>query len=190
MAALLAGAPNAAALSFSTAGDVPALTGVTLNGQAQTVNTTMSNWGVTATALDVAGWNVTIGGDASAGKSAVFKVYCPGPSACGPDPVGYVSGGFTLPAGSLTLNSTGASFSGAALGRPTHSCTSVCALDVATAVKIASAGTLVAASTRTTTGYSATSLAISLASTLRNPLQTGEVYRVDLTWTLSSGPLA
>ena len=58
-----------------------------------------------------AGWNVTVNGDGSGGKSAVFKQYCPN-ATCGTDTgPGYIAGGATLPAGSLSLNSTGASWS-------------------------------------------------------------------------------
>ncbi|MHB8694178.1 MAG: hypothetical protein ACYDHH_23300 [Solirubrobacteraceae bacterium] len=102
----------AAAASFSTLLDVPNLASVTLNARAQTINATMNNFAVSLGVLGSSGFNVTVNGDASAGNSAVFKVYCPGPSACGSDPVGYVSSGSTLPAGSLTLNSTGAGWSG------------------------------------------------------------------------------
>jgi hypothetical protein len=176
-----------AALSFGTAPNVPNLPGVTLNGQAQTVNAQMANWSVSQTILAL-GWNVTVNGDSSAGHSAVFKVYCPGPSACGPDAVGYVSGGATMSANSLTLNSTGATFSGVGVPAPTHSCNSGCNVDTASAVKVASAATLVGLGTATTSGYSSTSLALAVPTTLRAPLQSGEVYRVDLVWTLSSGP--
>src|SRR5436309_1996808 len=95
-------------LTFATAPDVPTLTGVTLTGAAQTTNTTMSNFGVTDATGAAAGWNVTVNGDASGGKSAIFKQYCPN-ATCGTDTgPGYVAGGQTLSADSLTLNSTGA----------------------------------------------------------------------------------
>src|ERR1700694_5430703 len=43
------------------------------------------------------------------------------------------------------------------------------------------------ANTWTTTGFSATSLALSTATTLRI-LPSGEVYRANVSWTLSTGP--
>jgi hypothetical protein len=175
-----------AAVSFTTAPNAPELPSVTLNGQAQTKNATMASWGVAET-LSQTGWNVTVQGDSSAGKSPVFKRYCPNVS-CGSDPTGYVSGGATLAANSLKLNSTGASWTGGTGTRPTHSCNSGCNVDSATAVKAASASTSVGLTTWTTTGSSATSLALSVPTTIRNPAQTGEVYRVDLVWTLSTGP--
>jgi hypothetical protein len=190
-AALLAGvavdaSPAVAALTFPTAPQMPALPTVTLNGQSQTVTARMNNFSVSAGALDLAGWNVTVNGDSSAGHSAVFKIDCPGPSACGSDPVGYVSGGATLPANSLTLNSTGATWSG--IPTPAYLCNLGCNVDSATAVKIANVGTLSIAATWTTANWSATSLALTVPTTIRTPKQTGEVYNVDLLWTLNSGP--
>jgi hypothetical protein len=191
-AALLAGvavdASPAIGLAFGTAPHMPALPGMTLNGQSQTVNAQMSNFSVTAGALDLAGWNVTVNGDASSGHSAVFKVSCPGPSACGADPVGYVSGGATLPANSLTLNSTGATWSGTGLAVPVHLCNLGCNVDGATPVKIANAANLSVASTWSTANWTATSLALAIPTTIRAPTQASEVYNVDLLWTLNAGP--
>jgi hypothetical protein len=184
----LAAAP-AYGLSFGTAPALPALPGVTLNGQAQTISAKMNNFSVSATILDLsAGWNVTVNGDSSSGHSAVFKVYCPGPSACGSDPVGYVSGGATLAANSMTLNSTGASWTGSGSTAPTFLCNSGCNVDSATPVKIANVSSLSVVATWTTTGWSANSVAVSLPTTVRTPGQSGEVYRVDVIWTLNSGP--
>jgi hypothetical protein len=190
-AALLAGvavdaSPAVAVLTFPTMPQMPALPTVTLNGQSQTVTARMNNFSVSAGALDVTGWNVTVNGDAGAGHSAVFKIDCPGPSACGSDPVGYVSGGATLPANSLTLNSTGATWSG--IPTPAYLCNTGCNVDSATAVKIANVGTLSAAGTWTTANWSATSLALTVPTTIRTPKQAGEVYKVDLLWTLTGGP--
>ena len=191
-AALLAGlavdAAPAIGLSFATAPQMPALPGVTLTGQSQTVNAQMRNFSVTAGVLDLAGWNVTVNGDSSSGHSAVFKVYCPGPSACGSDPAGYVSGGATLPANSLALNSTGATWSGTGLVAPVYLCNAGCSVDSAIPVKIADAANLSVASTWTATNWSATSLALAIPTTIRTPKQAGEVYNVDLVWTLNAGP--
>jgi hypothetical protein len=190
-AALAAGAlapAPALGLSFGTAPALPALPGVTLNGQAQTVSAKMNNFSVSAGILDLAGWNVTVNGDSSSGHSAVFKAYCPGPSACGSDPVGYVSGGVTLAANSMTLNSTGASWTGSGGTTPSFVCNSGCSVDSATPVKIATVANLSIAATWTTTGWSANSISVLLPTTVRTPAQSGEVYRVDLVWTLNSGP--
>src|SRR4051812_20424344 len=60
-------------LSFSSAPAIPTLTAITLNGQAQVTNTTMTNFAVQDATGSGSGWNVTVNGNSSAGKSAVFK---------------------------------------------------------------------------------------------------------------------
>ncbi|HTU86566.1 MAG TPA: WxL domain-containing protein [Solirubrobacteraceae bacterium] len=181
---------TAGSLAFSTAPGMPTLSAITLNGQAQTTDTTMTNFAVDDATGSGSGWNVTVNGNSGTGKSPVFKEYCPN-STCGTDSgPGYVSGGQTLPADSLTLGSTGASFTGqnGTTGTaPTLQCTTACNVDSATAVKIVSAAAGAGMGTWASSGWSATSLALSTPSTLKT-LQTGEVYRVDLVWTLNSGP--
>jgi hypothetical protein len=178
--------PAYAIISFNPAPNAPNLPTVTLDGSAKTDTATMTNWGVQQT-LSVSGWNVTVAGDSSAGKSAVLKQYCPN-ATCGSDTgPGYVSGGFTLPSGSLTLDSSSAGWSGPGGTSPSHLCNSGCSMDTTTPVKIANMGTLGVLGTWSTTGYSSTSLAASVPTTIRT-LQSGEVYRVDLVWTLASGP--
>jgi hypothetical protein len=180
---------TAGSLSFSTTPAMPALGSITLNGSAQTTNATMTNFGIVDATGSGSGWNTTVAGQAGAGKSAVFKQYCPTAS-CGADPEGYVTGGATLAANSLTLNSTGASFaaqSGTTGTAPTLQCSSACNVDSASAVKIASAAVSAGMGTWLTTGFSATSLALSTPSTLK-ALSNGEVYRVNLLWTLGTGP--
>jgi hypothetical protein len=179
-------APARAAVSFSTAPNVPNLPAVTLNAQTQFDFATMANWGVSQTSTQ-SGWNVTVQGDSSAGKSPVFKAYCPNAS-CGSDPTGYVTGGATLAANSLKLNSTGAGWTTGTGTKPTHSCNSGCNVDAAAPVKVASASTAVGLTTWATTAYSGVSLALTVPTTTRTPSQTGEVYRVDLVWTLNTGP--
>jgi hypothetical protein len=185
-------APAADALSFSTNPDVPDLGTLTLNAQAQSLTGTMNNFAVSLGTLDTAGFNVTVGGDSSNGHSAVFKVYCPNGGGCGTDPQGYVSGGSTLPAGSLTFNTTGASWhqtSGLGGTTPTLLCNSGCAIDVASPVKVASqAAGLGVLATWATQNFSSSSISLAIPTTIRKPLQTGEVYHLDLVWTLGSGP--
>jgi WxL domain surface cell wall-binding len=177
-------------LSFSAAPALPTLTAITLNGSAQTTNTTMTNFTVLDATGSGAGWNVTVNGNAAGGKSAVFKQYCPS-ATCGSDSgPGYVSGGQTLAANSLTLSSTGATFTGqnGTTGTaPALQCSSACNVDSASAVKIASAAAGTGMGTWATTGWGGSSLALSTPSTLKT-LQSGEVYRVDLVWTINSGP--
>jgi hypothetical protein len=180
---------TAGSLSFSTTPAMPTLNSITLNGSAQTTNTTMTNFGADDATGSGSGWNITVAGQAGAGKSAVFKQYCP-TATCGPDPEGYVVGGATLAANSLTLNSTGASFaaqSGTTGTAPTLQCSTACNVDSATAVKIASAAVSAGMGTWLTTGFSATSLPLATPSTLK-ALSNGEVYRVNLLWTLGTGP--
>src|ERR1019366_5087298 len=91
---------TAGSLSFSAAPGLPTLGAVTLNGAAQTTNSTMTNLGVA--------------------------------DATGSGSEGYVSGGQTLAANSLTLNSTGASFaaqSGTTGTAPALQCSTACNVD-------------------------------------------------------------
>jgi hypothetical protein len=148
----------------------------------------MSNFSVTDTTGEGKGWNVTAIGQSGTGKSAVFAQYCPEAAGCGSNPFGYVAAGKTLEAKSLTFNTTGASFTGGTGSAPTLKCSTACAIDSAAAVKIASAATGGAgASTWTTTGFSATSLTLTTKTTLKT-LAAAEVYRVNVLWTLSTGP--
>jgi hypothetical protein len=179
--------PAAGTLAFDVAPDAGTLPGVTLNGQAQTTTSQMSDFAVDDTTGSSSGWNVTSAGDGTAGKSAVLKQYCTQAGGCGSDPLGYVAGGRTLPAGSLKLTSTGASFTGANGTAPTFQCGAGCTLDSAAPTKVASAAAGAGLGPWQTTGLSATSLSLSTATTLR-ALPANEVYRADLLWTLSSGP--
>lgn len=181
---------TAGSLSFSTVPAMPTLSGVTLNGSAQTTNTQMTNYGVADATGSGSGWNVTAAGQAGSGKSAVFAQYCPTVGGCGSDAQGYVPSGATLPANSLTLNSTGASFAaqnGSTGTAPTLQCNSSCNVDSASAVKVSSAAANAGMGTWLTSGWSATSLALATPSTLK-VLSNGEVYRVNLLWTLATGP--
>lgn len=179
---------SAGSLTFGTTPALPALPAVTLNAHSQTTHATMTNFSVTDTTGEGKGWNVTAIGQSGTGKSAVFAQYCPEAAGCGSDPFGYVAAGKALEANSLTLNTTGASFTGGTGSAPTLKCSTACAIDSATAVKIASAATGGAgASTWTTTGFSATSLTLTTKTTLKK-LPAAEVYRVNILWTLSTGP--
>jgi hypothetical protein len=187
--------PNATGvLAFDVAPDTPVLPTVALNGQAQTTNATMANSTVEDTTGAVpgtgSGWSTTVVGDASAGKSAVFKQYCNnGANPCGSDPANaYVAGGRVLPADSLKLNSTGASWTtNGGTGTPTFQCGSGCNVDHGTAVKTTSAAVNSGRGAWATSGFSATSLQLSTPTTMR-VLPANELYRVDLVWSLNSGP--
>jgi hypothetical protein len=176
-----------AIISFNPAPNAPNLPTVTLNGTAQTDTATMANWGVSET-LSLSGWNVTVAGDTGSGKSAVFKQYCPNATCGSHTGPGYISGGHTLPAGSLQLDSSGADWTGNILTKPSHLCAAGCNMDTTTPVKIANKGSVGALGTWTTTGYSSSSLSLSVPTTIRALTEPGEVYRVDLVWTLGTGP--
>jgi hypothetical protein len=166
---------------------LPTLTAVSLTGKSQSLNTTMANFSVIDTRGTKSGWNITTAGQSGTGKSAVFAQYC-AKAKCGSDAEGYVPSGQKLPANSFTLNSTGAKFTGGTGSAPTLQCSTACHVDTASAVKIASAATGGAGeSTWTTTGFSATSLALAVPTTLR-ALLNEEVYRVNILWTLATGP--
>jgi hypothetical protein len=184
---MLALKPATGTLAFDVAPDAATMPGVTLNGQAQTTTAQMTNFAVDDTTGSGSGWNVTVAGDGTGGKSAVFKQYCTQAGGCGADPLGYVSGGQTLPAASLKLSSTGASFTGANGTAPTPQCSSACSVDAGSATKIASAASGAGLGPWQTTGFGASSLSLSTATTLR-ALPANEVYRVDLLWSLNSGP--
>jgi hypothetical protein len=148
----------------------------------------MTNFAVTDTTGLGKGWKVTVQGQTGTGKSAVFAQYCPETAGCGTDALGYVPSGKTLLANSLTLSSTGATFTGGTGSAPTLQCSSACNVDSASAVKIASAAEGGAgAGTWTTTGFSSTSLTLATATTLK-ALPAKEVYRVNILWTLATGP--
>src|SRR5580658_19361 len=66
---------TAGSLSFSTAPGLPTLGAVTLNGQAQTTTTQMTNFAVADATGSGSGWDVTVAGLTGTGDSAVFKQY-------------------------------------------------------------------------------------------------------------------
>jgi hypothetical protein len=186
-------AVTAGALNFTSAPNIADdLTGITLNGQAQTTNSAMSNYTIQDATGSGSGWNLTIVGNTGGGLSPVFKQYCPAASApCGADAAGYVAGGATLPANSLTLSSSGgATFTaqnGTTGSAPTHQCASGCFVDTGSAVKVDSAAASAGMGTWQANSYSASSLSLATPSTLK-ALSNNEKYHVDLLWTLSSGP--
>jgi hypothetical protein len=181
--------PSSGTLSFSTAPDLPNLAGLTLTGASQTVNATMANFAIDEESATKSGWNVTVNGNSGVGKSAVFARYCPNAGGCGADALGYPGGGASLAASSMSLNSTGASATGGLGNAPTFQCGSSCAVDVASGspTKVLSAAAGQGFATWTTSGFGATSVALSAPTTVR-ALPASEVYRIDLLWTLGTGP--
>ena len=184
-------AVTAGTLAFGTAPDVPDLPSLTLNGQSQTKNAQMSSFSISDGSGSGSGWNVSVIGDSSAGKSAVFKEYCNSASPCGAVPANsYATSGAALAANSLTLSSSGAGFTaqnGTTGTAPTHQCSTPCNVDSATQSKIVSAASGAGMGTYQANTYGASSLALNAPTTVK-ALGTNEVYRVDLVWSLNSGP--
>lgn len=184
---------TAGSLEFSaaTAPDVPNFAGLTLDGSAQTLNQTMNSWEVEDSTGSGSGWNVNVQGDGTG--SAIFKEYCltAATDPCLTNGVGYVTTGESLAANSLTLDSTSADFTaqGGTTGTaPTHSCGTTCNVDSAGAVIVASAAADAGMGTYQASLYTGTSLAVSAPTTVKALSDDEAVYRVDLTWTLASGP--
>ena len=181
---------------FTTSPALPVLPGVTLNGEPQTTTTTMSNFTVDdARGGAGAGWNVTVASLATVGTtvSETFKEYCNSASPCGPNAAEhYVSGGRELPANSLTLKKTTASFTalpGGTGSAPALECASECHVDHSTPEKVASAAAAGAGKGAwQATGFSAESLSLATPMNLYVLPNANEVYRVDIVWTLNSGP--
>jgi hypothetical protein len=186
--------------TFTTAPDAPNMPSLTLDGTAQTLNAQMAAFTVRDATGSGSGWNVTTVGDNSSGKSSYFRQYCPNAS-CGADSggPGYIGAGYSLNTSgtgaqnnALTLSSSGGSVNaqnGSTGTAPTHQCSSGCFVDAApgSPVKIVSAAAGAGMGTWQAAGYGASSLALSAPTTVR-VLETNEVYRVDLVWTLNTGP--
>ena len=181
---------------FTTSPTLPVLPGVTLNGEPQTTTTTMNNFTVDdARGGAGAGWNVTVASLATVGTtvSETFKEYCNSASPCGGNAAErYVSGGRELPANSLTLKKTTASFTalpGGTGSAPALECASECHVDHSTPEKVASAAAGGAGKGGwQTTGFSVASLSLATPMNLYLLPNANEVYRVDIVWTLNSGP--
>ncbi len=106
------------ALQFGSAPALPAsLPPLALNGHAQTLTTAMTDFDVDDTTGSQSGWNVTVQGATGGGLSPVFAQYCPSATSGSDTGPGYVAGGQTLPASSLTLNSAGCLFDAPAIRR-------------------------------------------------------------------------
>jgi PKD domain len=181
---------------FTTLPTLPVLPGVTLNGETQTTTTTMNNFTVDdARSGAGAGWNVTVASLATVGTtvSETFKEYCNSVSPCGGNAAErYVSGGRELPANSLTLKKTTASFSalpGGTGSAPALECASECHVYHSTPEKVAGAAAGGAGKGGwQTTGFSGASLSLATPMNLYVLANANEVYRVDIVWTLNSGP--
>ncbi len=180
------------AFGFTPSPALPSMGSIILNAQAQTKNATMSNFGVIdSPGSSDAGWNVTAVGDNTSGNSPVLKQYCPN-ATCGSDTggPGFIGAGYALSANSLTLNTSSGSWSGGTGSAPSFNCNAGgCAIDAApgSPTKIASAPNGGGTALWSATGFNSSSLTLSTPSTLR-ALQTNEVYKLNIAWSLNSGP--
>jgi hypothetical protein len=180
---------TAGLLTFATAPALPAFGPLELDGGAHTTNATMPPFVMTDATGSGSGWSLTVEAQTGTGRSAAFAQYCP-QSKCGSDSEGYVSGGRSLPPGSLTFDSTGANVVaqlGTTGSAPTLGCETACPLDGRSAVTIASAADGAGMGTWLATGFGPRSLALRTPTTLR-ALPNEEVYRFDELWSFTSGP--
>ncbi len=169
--------------------DVPSLT---LNGESQAISSKMTNFAVTDASGTAEGWGLTVSGDDSPGHSPVLRQYCPLASCGSLSGPAFVPGGSTLPADSLMLDSRGAGFTpvGSSSGSaPAQQCNSGCFVDAPPKApsKIVAAGAGRGMGTFATTGFSSSSLRLAAPGTAQQ-LAHRQVYRVDLSWTLNTGP--
>ncbi|MEK6251303.1 MAG: hypothetical protein AABM43_05050 [Actinomycetota bacterium] len=179
-------------LGFGGAPGLPGVPSLPLDGRARTLSARMANFEVSDASGSGLGWSITVSGGDSPGKSPVLKQYCP-MAACGADRgPGYIGGGSALPADSLTLDSRGARFDGqgGTTGTPpSHQCDEGCFVDAPpdSPSKVVVAGSRAGMGTFQTNGFSVSSIRLVAPSTARS-LPPREVYRVDLSWSLNSGP--
>jgi hypothetical protein len=179
-------------LGFGQPPGVPEVPSLTLSGETQAVSTQMANFAVSDASGTAEGWGLTVSGDDSPGHSPVLRQYCTVAtcgSVLGP---AYVPSGATLLPDSLMLDSRGASFTpegGSGGSAPSHQCRFGCFVDAPPNApsKIAAAGAGVGMGTFSTAGFSSSSLRLVAPDSARG-LKRGEVYRVDLSWTLNTGP--
>jgi WxL domain surface cell wall-binding len=190
---------TAGTLAFLTAPTLPELAAVTLNGEAQTTHSTvaMANFKVKDATGTGNGWHVSIGSRATSGTtvSAVFKQYCENASNCtSSEAHKYASASpKELAAGSLTLSSTGATFTPSSEA-PTYAAecggSGPCVVDTGaegTTHKVVTAAVNKGMGRYEMGGWATTSLTLTTPATLF-ALNEHEVYRVDILWTLASAP--
>jgi hypothetical protein len=172
--------------------DQPGISSPGLDGGPETLSARMPGFEVSDASGAGLGWGITVSGDNRPGKSPVLKQYCPiADCRSGPGP-GYVAGGVTLPANSLTVDSSGARFApqrGTIGPPPTYQCEEGCFVD---APPDSPSNLVVAASgagmgTFRASGFSDSSVRL-VAPGFARPLPPKETYRVDLSWTLNRGP--
>jgi hypothetical protein len=171
--------------------DQPRVPSLAFNGHAQAINAQMSNFAVTDASGAGEGWNLTVSGAGGDG-SPVLRQYCPRARCGGHRGRGFIAGGAVLPAGSMMLDSRGAGFSsdaGSSSVEPIHQCDQGCLLDTSplAPTRIVAAATGTGLGTFRAAGFSARSLKL-VAPGSKRVFEPHEIYRVDLSWTLNTGP--
>jgi len=179
-------------LGFGQPPGVTQVPSLTLKGETQAVSTQMANFAVTDASGTAEGWGLTVSGDSSPGHSPVLRQFCT-VAICGSlrGPA-YVPSGSALPSDSLMLDSLGAGFTpegGSSGSAPSHQCNSGCFVDAPPNApsKVVAAPAGGGMGTFSTSGFSSSSLRLVAPGSARG-LPRGEVYRVDLSWTLNTGP--
>jgi hypothetical protein len=188
---------TAGALEFATAPALPVLAGVTLNGEAQSTHTNMTNFKVKDARGTGVGWHVSVSSRATVGTtvSEKFKEYCESASVCGANAAErYVAGGKELEANSLTLNATAGTFSPSDANVPTYTaeCLAGCTIDTpeGSPHKVVSAAVNKGMGKYETAFNNAEPHGLMLATpmNLATLPNANEVYRVDVVWTLATLP--
>ena len=171
---------------------IPAATPLGVSQQPTSISTGMKDFSVTDASGSGQGWTITVSSDRGRGRSPVLRQYCPS-SSCGKQPgPGYVAGGHKLPPNSLTLDSSGARFHGHSwdAGKPPrNTCGQVCFIDTPAGrpSKIALAQVDAGMGVFEASGFSDDSFRL-VAPASPDPLPRGQIYRVDVSWTLNTGP--
>ena len=163
-----------------------------LSEQPQSFSTRMADFRVVDASGSGSGWNITVSGEGGHDRSPVLRQYCRS-STCGRHAgPGYVADGIALPPNSLTLDSSGARFrsdSPDAGEPPENACGQTCFIDTpATAPsKIAEAPAGSGMGMFEASGFADSSFRL-MAPSSPTHLSQGEIYRVDVSWSLNTGP--
>jgi hypothetical protein len=171
---------------------IPSATPLGRSDRPQPVRTRLAPYGVIDASGSGGGWNITVSGEEGREQSPVLAQYCPSASCGRHRGPGYVPDGITLPTNSLTLDSSGARFRGKDGGSgdsPANTCGQGCFIDTPSRwpskIAVAHAGTGMGAFEAS--GFSASSVRLVEPSS-PEPLPKGEIYRVDVSWSLNTGP--
>lgn len=160
--------------------------------QPQSVRTRMGDFAVTDASGSGQGWSITVSGERGPNRSPILRQYCPSSSCGRHSGPGYVAHGLTLPPNSLTLDSSGARFrsDNPDAGKlPTNTCGQTCFINTPprSPSKIAEAQAGTGMGAFEASGFSDSSISL-VAPSSPPRLPRGEIYRVDVGWSLNTGP--